>query len=65
MVSNQKLTQLRTEANLNLRQFGFQLGVTPEAVYNWERGYNSPSKENIKAICEFFDVAPEDAGLSS
>lgn len=32
----------RARQNLSLAQFGRALGVTRQAIYNWERGINRP-----------------------
>jgi len=36
--------RVRKEQNMTLDAFGTELGVTRQAVYNWEHGINKPDK---------------------
>lgn len=57
------IRELRTEAGLTQLQLANKLGVTPSAVYNWERGKNEPSATNLRDLARALGVAMEEIDL--
>lgn len=53
----EKLKELRIEKGLSQREVSSALGMTRNAFTNYENGYREPSLENLKKICQFFDVS--------
>lgn len=52
-----RLQHARKErTSLNQRQVAERLGVTPQAVSQWERGEDSPSSSNLRKLAELYDV---------
>jgi transcriptional regulator with XRE-family HTH domain len=43
---------LRKSHSLSQAQLASQLGVSPQSVYNWERGLNAPRDEQKLAIAK-------------
>jgi transcriptional regulator with XRE-family HTH domain len=55
------LKSLRQRGRLTLRALAPRLGVTPQAVHNWEKGVNDPSADLLPRIaqeleCEIGDL---------
>ncbi|MCI9561157.1 MAG: helix-turn-helix transcriptional regulator [Clostridia bacterium] len=55
----EKLKELRIEKGLSQREVSSALGMTRNAFTNYENGYREPSLENLKKICQFFDVSAD------
>ena len=53
----EKLKELRIEKGLSQREDSSALGMTRNAFTNYENGYREPSLDNLKKICQFFDVS--------
>lgn len=51
------IRELRGAAGLTQLQLAHALGVTPSAVYNWERGRNEPKASQLRAMARLFDVS--------
>ena len=59
MEIGQKIRQLRIERGMNQPQLAKQLGVTKNAVTNWESGISRPEVSTIKQICCLMDVSAD------
>ena len=55
----EKLKELRIEKGLSQREVSRALGMTRNAFTNYENGYREPSLDNLKKICQFFDVSAD------
>ena len=55
----EKLKELRIEKGLSQREVSSALGMTRNAFTNYENGYREPSLDNLKKICQFFDVSAD------
>ena len=56
---DEKLKELRIEKGLSQREVSSALGMTRNAFTNYENGYREPSLDNLKKICQFFDVSAD------
>ena len=50
------LKKLRTESKLSQWELGYKLGVSQQAVGQWEKGTREPDSEMVKKIANFFNV---------
>ena len=48
------LVKLREGRGLDQRGLAAELGVSPGAVAQWERGYNLPGTDNLLALANLF-----------
>ena len=55
----EKLKELRIAKGLSQREVSSALGMTRNAFTNYENGYREPSLDNLKKICQFFDVSAD------
>ena len=55
----EKLKELRIEKGLSQREVSSALGMSRNAFTNYENGYREPSLDNLKKICQFFDVSAD------
>lgn len=55
----EKLKELRIEKGLSQREVSSALGMTRNAFTNYENGYREPSLDNLKKICQFFNVSAD------
>ncbi len=51
------IRELRETAGLTQLQLAHELGCTPSAVYNWERGRNEPKATQLRAMARVFGVS--------
>ena len=56
----EKIYNLRTKAGISQEALGDELGVTRQAVSNWEVGKSTPDVNNIKMIANYFNVPLSD-----
>ena len=56
MTQNERVKEVRKTLGLTLEQFGDRLGIKKAAVSKIEKGENSLTDANIKAICREFSV---------
>lgn len=56
MTQNERVKELRKTLGLTLEKFGDRLGIKKAAVSKIEKGENSLTDANIKAICREFSV---------
>lgn len=54
------IRELREAAGLTQLQLANALGITPGAVYSWERGRNEPKASQLRALARFFGVSMDD-----
>lgn len=59
----EKIYELRRKAGVSQEQLGELLGVSRQSVSNWETDCLAPKKENLQALCTYFQVE-EDYFLS-
>ncbi len=59
------IKQLRTEAGLTQLELANRVGVTPSAVYNWERGHNEPSATNLRDLASVLGVSMDSISLEA
>ncbi len=57
------LKQLREEAGLTQLDVAFALKVTPQTVYNWERGTREPKGRHLQQLARLFKVSADDVLL--
>ena len=50
------LRKLRKEMGINQNELGYRLGISYMTVRRWEAGIRSPRIEDIKKICDVFNV---------
>ena len=56
MTQNERVKEVRKTLGLTLEKFGDRLGIKKSAVSKIEKGENSLTDANIKAICREFSV---------
>lgn len=56
MTQNERIKEVRKSLGLTLEKFGNKLGVQKSAISKIEKGENSLTDANIKAICREFGV---------
>ena len=56
MTQNERVKEVRKTLGLTLEKFGDRLGIKKAAVSTIEKGENSLTDANIKAICREFSV---------
>lgn len=52
-----KIYNLRKKSGLSQEDLGFKLGVSRQNVSKWEAGFVQPSFENLKSLCDVFQVS--------
>jgi transcriptional regulator with XRE-family HTH domain len=57
------IKELRTRAGLTQLELAIRLGVTPSAVYKWERGSSEPSATNLRDLARALDVSMDEIDL--
>ncbi len=57
------LKQLREAAGLTQLDVAFALKVTPQTVYNWERGTREPKGRHLQQLARLFKVSADDVLL--
>lgn len=53
-----RLKQLRKNSAVSQKKLGECLGVTQNAIFNWESGKTEPNAEMIEKIAAYFCVSP-------
>ena len=60
-LTGQKITAIRTERGMSVRELQNLLGfATPQAIYKWQRGETLPTVENLAALAFILRVDIED-----
>ena len=57
------IRELRIAANLTQLELANAIGVTPSAVYKWERGQTEPSATNLKDLAGALGVSMDEIDL--
>lgn len=57
------LKELREAAKLTQLDVAFALKVTPQTVYNWERGTREPKGSHLQQMAKLFGVSADDVLL--
>ncbi|HBK01674.1 MAG TPA: hypothetical protein DDY77_01395 [Clostridiales bacterium] len=55
----QKLKELRHSKNLTTKQVAEAIGLTRNAITNYESNIREPSLSVLKSLCDFFDVSAD------
>ncbi len=58
------IRELREARGWSQFELGTRLGVTPNTVYNWERGRNEPRVTQLRALAQAFGVAMEEIAVN-
>jgi len=58
------IRELRVAAKLTQLELANAIGVTPSAVYKWERGQTEPSATNLRDLAAAMDVSMDEIDLS-
>ena len=54
-----KLKELRVERGLTLKQVADAVGLTRNAIANYEADIRDPSLDTLKELCIFFEVSSD------
>ena len=54
-----QLKQLRKAAGLTQRELGDRVGVSPQAVTQWETGVKRPSVENLTKLADVLETSTD------
>ncbi len=57
------LKELREAAKMTQLDVAFALKVTPQTVYNWERGAREPKGSHLQQMAKLFGVSADDVLL--
>lgn len=56
MTIGEKIYKLRKDLALSQEEFAFRIGVSKQAVFNWENGFACPKLTRLEKISEEFNV---------
>lgn len=59
------IRELREAAGLTQVQLAQKVGVTPSAVYNWERGRNEPKASEVRSMARLFGVSMDEVAFEA
>lgn len=54
-----RIKELREERRLSQRELGEMIGVSYQAIFNWENGFHSPSASQICQLAECLEVSTD------
>ena len=54
-----RIRQLRTEKGLSQKEVSISIGLTKNALGNYEAGIREPSVDVIIRLCDYFDVSAD------
>ena len=57
--TREKLKDLRMERGLTLKETALRVGLTRNAIANYEANIRQPSLETLKALCKLFEVSAD------
>lgn len=57
MQFNERLKELRSDADLSQKRLAELIGVSQKAIDFWEKGINEPKASYIIALANFFNVS--------
>lgn len=55
---SERIKELRTMRKMSQEELGIRLGVSKQAVSNWENGNVTPSMDMIQCLISFFHITP-------
>ena len=55
----EKLKDLRMERGWTLKETALRVGLTRNAIANYEANIRQPSLETLKALCKLFEVSAD------
>ena len=55
----QKIKELRNSKNLTAKQVADAIGLTRNAITNYEADIREPSLSVLKSLCDFFNVSAD------
>jgi len=56
--------EMREERGWSQFELAGRIGVTPSAIYNWERGKNEPRLSQLRALSRVFGVSMDDIAMT-
>lgn len=56
MKISEKIKSLRKKYNFTQKELAQKTNVSPQVISNWERGYTSPSAEDITLLAKSFNI---------
>lgn len=56
---NKRIRELRTEQAISVKELAAAVGLTPQAICNYEAGDREPSIAIIIKLCDFFNVSAD------
>ena len=56
---HEKIKELRTERGLTQKQVAEHIGLTKNALGNYEAGIREPSLDILRKLCDLFDVSAD------
>ena len=56
---HEKIKELRTERGLTQKQVAEYVGLTKNALGNYEAGIREPSLDILRKLCDLFDVSAD------
>lgn len=62
MGANDKLRNARLRKNVDQEQLALKLDVSTSTYARWEQGRGEPTLANLRALCRFFRLPPEELG---
>ncbi len=60
MPQQKPLRELREAASMTQLDVAFALKITPQTVYNWERGTREPKGSHLQQLARLFKVSADD-----
>lgn len=58
-ISGNRIRELRLSKSLNQEQLAEKIGLTKQAISQYERGDRKPSIDALQALCDFFNVSSD------
>lgn len=58
-ISAERLRELRVQNGYTQRQLAETLGIRQQSYVRYEYGTSEPSLENLKKLCEFYNVSSD------
>lgn len=55
----EKIRELRRKSGLSQEELAFEIGISRQTVSKWESDSMQPTTDNIRSLCEFFNVSAE------
>lgn len=59
MTINSRIRELRMERSVSVKDLAIAIGLTPQAICNYEAGDREPSIAIIIKLCDFFEVSAD------